>query len=225
MSETLEVARYNIRTLIQDLNPGKPIFDSDLLNRIINDQAQFLAGEVGMGSVWVPAAVSLTAGNHAYTLPSSIEYRTVQAVRLTSQGWVLERCEPEQIKGWVSGQTILGPPTQFSLYEDDTQVVNLWTYPVPSVADTLDILRSQVPATITDGAAIPFAAPLLRVLEHAVALALVSRASEDEMGRLGINPEVLKSWQFYVQRGSRRERIRLASMRRKPFRQARSWLT
>jgi hypothetical protein len=216
MSETLAVARRNVRLMTDDMDPNDYATDSERLNLLIDNRMQLMAQEVGLGPVWVAGAVTLVSGTFAYLLPATMEYNRVVAVQLNSLEWLLERVTTLELKAMQDGPgTITGDPTQYALYEDDTQVVNIWMFPTPNEADTLNILRSRVPANLTtDATLIPFSAPLLRCLEKSVAVESVLLMDPEERQKRKATLDQAPKWEKEVARAIKLEKVRFGNLKR-----------
>ncbi len=91
MSDTRANVRRRIRLITDDMNPNSYALDSERLDTLIESRMHFIAQEVGLGPLWVASAVTLTTADYTYTLPTSIEYQRVIALRLASQNWLMER--------------------------------------------------------------------------------------------------------------------------------------
>jgi hypothetical protein len=175
-----------------------------------------MAQEIGLGPVWVTGAVTLVASDFDYTLPTTMEYNRVVAVQLNSQEWLLERVTPLELKAMQDGPgSSEGTPTHYALYEDDSQQVNIWMYPTPNEADTLNILRSRVPASLTtDATVIPFSIPLLRALEKQVALESMLMMDPEERQKRKAALDQGPKWEKEAARALKLEKVRFGNLKR-----------
>lgn len=216
MADTVSNVRRRIRLLIDDMDNNAFAIDSERLTTLMENRMQFTAADVGMGPAWVSGAVTLTASSFEYTLPTSIQYQRVMAVQLNSQEWLMERVTPLELKALQDGAgSEDAHPTHYSLFEDASQQIHVWLFPTPSAADTLNILRAQVPAALTtDAINIPFSDPLLRAFEKACALEALLLMDEEERARRKAVLDGASKWEREINRAHRLERVRMGNLKR-----------
>lgn len=216
MADTLANVRRRVRLLSDDMDPNHYAMDSDRLNTVIESRMHLMAQECGMGATWVTGAVTLTAGDFTYTLPTTVEYQRVMAVRLNSQTWLMERITHTELLALQDGAgDAQGDPTHYAFYEDTSQQVNIWVYPTPNASDTLDIQRAAVPSALsTDATNIPFSAPLLRALEKSAAMDAILLMDADEQARRKVTLQQAPKWEREVLRAMKLEKVRFGNLRR-----------
>ena len=216
MPDTVLNSRRRIRLLVDDLNMNQYAIDSPRLTIIMENRMHLTAAEVGLGNVWVTSAVTLAANDYEYTLPTSVQYNRVMALRLTSQEWLLERVTPAEFLALQDGSgEEANDPTHYALFEDTSQQVNIWLHPTPAGVDTLDVLRSQVPAALsTDATNISFSDPLLRAFEKSCAIDAVLLMDEEERAKRKAVLDQVGRWDQEVKRALSLERVRIGNLRR-----------
>lgn len=216
MSGTLAGVRNNVRWLLQDHDPSNYAVSTPELNRLIEHRMQTAAVEIGQGPAWVTAALTLVPDQSDYTLPTGVTYQQVMLLRLGSQGWSMMRISMDIMTVKRRGPAIpRGLPTDYTLWEDTSQVVNVRLFPTPSQADTIDIFRSLVPATLTDDStAIPFSDGGLRLLELGVALRAAKRMTPEQRAQRLLSDDVIKQWEQDIETEKRTERSRINRLKR-----------
>lgn len=216
MPDTVANVRRRVRQLIDDLNPNDTAIDSERLTTVLENRMHAMAQEVGLGPVWVTGAITLAANDWEYTLPTSIQYNRVLQLQLNSQEWLMERLSPVELTALRDGSgDMTGDPTHYALFEDTSQQVNVWLAPTPVAVDTINILRSQVPAALsTDATNVSFSDPLLRALEKAAALDALLLMDQEEREKRKAVLDNVPIWNQEVRRALRLERVRVGNYKR-----------
>mgnify|MGYP001595497823 CR=1 FL=1 len=216
MPDTLTNVRRRVRLLTDDLDPNAPAIDSERLNTLIENRMHLTAAEVGLGPSWITAAVTVAADDYDYTLPTSIQYQRVIALQLNSLEWLMERVTHLELQAMRDGPgPVTGAPPHNALFEDTSQQVNLWLYPTPRVADTINVLRAQVPAALsTDATNIPFSDPLLRAMEKSCALEAILLMDPEERSKRKATLDTAGRWEREISRATHLERVRIGNLRR-----------
>ena len=216
MADTLLNVRRRVRLLTDDMDPNDYALDSDRLNTVIESRMHLMAQEVGLGASWVTGAVTLVASTWQYTLPTSVQYERITAVQFAAQNWLLDRVTPTEMLALHDGAgTTSGDPTHYALFEDTSQQINLWVFPIPNAAGTLNALRAQVPAALsTDATNIPFGSPLLRALEKGAAVDAVLLMDEEARTERKATLDAAGKWDKEIARAIKLERVRIANLRR-----------
>lgn len=216
MADTVLNSRRRVRLLLDDMNASDYAVDTERLTTLMESRMHFLAAEVGIGPDWVTGAVTLTANDYTYTLPTTFQYQRVMSIRLASQEWLLERVTHTQMLALKDGSTdATGDPTHYSLHEDSAQQVQIWLDPTPDQADTLDVMRSQVPSVLdADTDSIPFSDPMLRAFEMDCAAHGIAMMDDDERAKRKAVADNIPFWERSVGRLVRLERIRIGNLRR-----------
>lgn len=221
MSATLAATRSNVKRIIGDVTPSNPAAGDDQYDRAIEGNMHFIGNQVGMGQAWVTSAITLVSGTYDYTLPGSVEYAQILDLRLVSQGWMLTRVTLEQMellrRGPAANQS-QGDPTRYALWEDASQGVNVRLWQQPNKIDTIDLLRSVIPAVLsTETSSIPFSMSLLRVLERFAAVEIVSGMTDESLAIAKKTRGVISVWEKMAERMLVKEQERISRNKSVPY--------
>jgi hypothetical protein len=186
----------------------------------IRDQYLAMQARLPDAYSYTAAAGSITAGSATFTLPStsSAEYGGDIRIQLVSDNSFLTYRTQDEIQGLRSriGTAPAGRPTDFAPYEDSTQALICWVYPVASQTETYNLFRTlaAVDFSATDIAGTTLA--LSREAQEALifkSAAAIGMAMDDAtLATLKINPRVLPQWdkagevQIYIE-GARRNTL------------------
>lgn len=225
MSETLDTAAREVRYLLKDLTPSNPdgLLDTDIYRALVRN-AQRLASDVGQGEEWVTSIVTLTVGSLAdYTLTESTtqEYMGITLMRIADTGRTIPRVslpEIDSLRQGLISTSSQGDPYCFALWEDSSQAVKMRINSVPSVARTLDAMRSSVmPAAYTSTTTLPFVADFLQVVHKAAACELAASTPEDVLAKNAFDRGVLPKWEAEIKVGVLREKQRKHRIKRSGY--------
>lgn len=215
MSKTLAALRADIRERLNDTNPGDYVFPSSRLDRMVETHLQAI-GQTLFGNLdWAVGAVTLVVGTTDYALPA-LEYDLYTVIKLHSTGQPLKKMTPEdiyQIRANLSSSS--GNPRSYALLENSLGVKTLLLDYAPLEADTLDILRSVQESDLTpaDADVIDFPRAVLRGLELFVCAEAIGSATDDQLEKLKMRPDVARLWNALAQKMVEDERDRQALMR------------
>lgn len=216
MSETLANVRKRVRLHLRDRNPAQPVFSSFEINSAIEVAMLDVASETKLGQEWV---TGLAIGNSTdtYDLPGSVEYAQVLVVRLASTQLPLDLITREQFERMRAGDTApatagSGDPQMYVPFESPAQVAKLQLWPWPKKADTLEILRSTLPTSLTsDAATLPFDKLGVESVSMRAAGRLIASAADDVLAKLGLAREAAGLLLQGAAHNEKKSRIRRAS--------------
>lgn len=213
MSQTRSVTSYNIRLLIDDLDPDDYAISSVRMNQYIQGQMHLLGNRMVLPMEAV-TSVAVTGGTYDYTLTGTAG--DVRQVFWNSTGQELDRLSFEDIVSQFLQDTSVsstGTPAYYSLYETSAQASKLRLAPTPAASGTLKIYYGIIPAALTtDASTIPFSAPMLRVLEKMVARECLGIMGPDDLKRRMISKDVIPLWTQQIEQGISYENFRMAAM-------------
>jgi hypothetical protein len=223
MSETIATASYNVRRALNDDNPSRYSIDSTTLSYLIVTKAQELAAECGTAHTWVTTAFTLTVNSLTdYTLPTSVEYGTVELMRIPATGQTMQGVSMPVInamrEGLITGARGGGDPRYYCIYEDEpaaasVTAVKVRINTVPNVARDIDVYRSRIPSsTYTDATVLPFHELLCRAIERAVAMECLARMTVQQRAERMLGEDLPGVWGRDILEDIRREKYRQASM-------------
>lgn len=154
-----------VELLVNDIKASAQRFTPGRIVKAIRDQLLLLAAEGPIGEAWDTAWQALTAGTANYTKASEVE--RIKAIKLDSQGWILNFRGPEELEALREGTgTTLGDPTDVCLIENTSQSLSVRLFPTPNKTDTLHALVAVVPSDATaSGDSILLSATMLKALE------------------------------------------------------------
>ena len=200
MSQTVLTTHDDVRLLLGEDDPSNYAVESERVKLMIARRAQQIGARIGMGNAWVTSAFTLTAGSLAdYTLPGSLTYARVIALRIAATGQSMERMDFDLInrmrEGLKSGDSASGDPRYYALWEDAAQLVNVRIERIPSEARAIDVLRAVLPTGVyTDATAIPFSDLALAALEQDVALECWALMTDEQRAERHLGKEVAQLW-------------------------------
>lgn len=217
MSETLAAARVNVWELLREQDTNALFLDDFETAHLIMSRAQEVAGEMGLGHDWQLAAFTLTAGSLAdydITNPTNSEFVEVLKLRIAEIGHEIDRVSWDEIEvmreGLISTTGNGGDPSYFALRMDDANNVTVRINTVPSLARTMDVLRSILPAnTYTDATVLPFGSVLLRGIEKAVASEIIDRMPDQQLVMRKLSRATGQRYQADFERAKETEKSRL----------------
>lgn len=196
MSKTLVALRDDIRTRLNDTNPGDFCFSNDRVDRVVETQLQSIGQDLYGSQVWALSAVTLVVGTTDYTLPAA-EYDAFIVIKRHSDGYLLAKTTAVDIyrmrQGAGSGG---GKPSAYAILEGDLGARTLLLDIAPLEADSIDILRSVEDAdlTPTDADVIDLTRSGLRALELYSAAELLGTATDEQLTKLVIDRGVARMW-------------------------------
>jgi hypothetical protein len=223
MSATLSATRVNV--LYRLTGSGAPSSDVPAmkLDRIILDKAMELGALVGLGLVWTESQVTLTANSLAdYSLgAATTQFHQIVAARINATGQTMEKVTFDEINRLREGMTVAsgtGDPFRFALWEDATQIVRMRIDSVPTLARTIDFMRSALPSrTVADSTTLPFSDLMLVALEEASAAKAAAGLDDETAARLKLGAGVIGEWKSDSARIVALEAGRLNALRRRPY--------
>ena len=219
MSTTIGTVRDRVRTKLRDRNASDAMMNSFEINNMIRTELPPLLQEIGLGPTWETSILTLTPNTYEYTIPvasGKAMLQQVQAFRLHSRNWPLARITNEELEAMRRGPSYsMGPPQAIVMWEDDSQQLRVRLWPVPSEADTVDWLRSWVPAyTGIDSDSIPLSEGAVGVLIDRVVRACLLLLPDDVIANRQINRNYVSLLSSDIERGVKLERIRINSLKR-----------
>ena len=224
MSETLSVARRNVRQLLRDLNPTPFAFAGTEVDRALIASSLKVGSQIGLGFDWDTGVVTLTVGSTAdYTLgAATTQWDRVILARIADTGETLEKVSVAEInemrEGLISTSGGGGDPSAFALWEDATQIVQMRIDTIPTAARTIDFLRSNMPSgTIADSTTLPFSDLGLRAVEFDAAAALAGKASQAILEKLGLGPGAVQVFASNYMDCMKEDRARRVNLTRRNY--------
>lgn len=216
MSETLANVRKRVRFHLRDRNPNQQVFSSFELNSAIEVAMLDVAGEARLGQEWV-TGLAISNSTDTYAAPGSLEYAQLLRVRLASTQLDLEPITREQFERLRNGDTSAstagaGAPQMFVPYETPAQVLTLQLWPWPRAVDSLELLRSTLPTSLSsDAATLPFDKLAVEATAKRAAGQLIAGAADDVLAKLGLSRDAGSMLVQSALRGEKRSRIRRAN--------------
>lgn len=220
MSTDLQSIRARIRDLTRDTNATQPAVDDFVYDTAIGSNLQQVAGELGTPVSWVDW-VPLVASTIEYTVTAA-ELLVAGIFRLKTAGYLVDRVSPEAFERLRDGVSQSpGIPYVVALFESAgaTAVENdtlLRIYPPPKTADTLQVLKSEVPdLPAAEADVLGISKLAARALELSVAAEILIGLTDEDQAKLRVNGMALA--QRYLQRYEDlkySEEVRIAQLRR-----------
>lgn len=147
MSVTLSSLRARVRANLDELDARHPIGVVYLDQQIRN---HYTAMQARLPAAWsyTASAGTITASTATFTLPttSSAEYAGAIRIQLASTLAFLDKVSQEEIQRLRGRGQATGRPTCFAPYEDSSQSVICWVYPMARENETYNLFRSLVAA-------------------------------------------------------------------------------
>lgn len=191
MSVTLSELRDMVRAGLRDTVLPYHVEDAEV-DDSIHSAMTLVSGEMALGETWADSAVTLTVGSDTATLPSTVEYHAVYAMRRHSDGLLLYKRKPEELErmfwdGRTASSAEHEDPTDYCLTEDAGVVTVRFQAPVKAES-ALDLRRAVLPEDLedeTDSAAISKLL-VLAVAKYALA-ELVGKLTKPELDQLRLD--------------------------------------
>lgn len=220
--KTLSTIAANVRTRIHDTNPSDYVVGTTRIYKLISDTVLDWAGLLDVqGLQWATGAVTLATDDEDYALATaSGDYRAIIGVRRAWDGEALVKLTPEQMQ-WLKNpeSPVTGEPKYYSLTElqtTDPATITMVVDPVPTSTENgklLDLLVSYVPGEVSAATdEIPFADSALTALELSVSASVLAELTEEQAGKLAINPASAGRWDSMAARMIEREALRTYRM-------------
>lgn len=208
----------NARGILGDPDVGHPTFTNDQMRLAVNRQVALIASDLGLGSAWQVAAVSLAPGTIDYTLPGSSEYAQVLEIVYTSDRMPLPIRSVSEVQLLRSGSLGQGRPGICALRPTSTQTVVLMTDTDPTASETLDLLTTLVPsswdASDASPPTIPFSQKAALALELRVAASVASAAGPEKRNAVGLGQNDVRGWLADAAELVRQERNQIINLKR-----------
>lgn len=176
MASTLGPVRKEAYRWMRETNPNDYAVTVRPMNRIIEAELHRVGSKVKLGQAWQAGAITLNPATDPpdYALPTAgaIQYAQVIALRRGSDKWPLRKLSQDQIEGRRAITTPLSNKVlTYALREATDQTVTVLFGERPTAADTVDVLRSVIPAALADAdaAVIPFDRDLLEGFQQGCA--------------------------------------------------------
>ncbi len=216
MSQTIDTFAFNIRRMIGDTDMAHPVIDTPftLIPAIVRN-ANLLANEAGVGTVWAASYFTSVAGSAAdLVLPavgSTIPFQSIIDVRDTARGHILDRKQRTEIDAMREGVIGTGIPLAYALWEDAGQVATLRFECKPQGATAYDVCYRPVPLYTNDpNTSLDFSPTMIAAVEYAVAAELAPRMP-------GIPDKTIEGWLAKSAYAIKQEKVRQARMKRGPI--------
>lgn len=211
MSATRSATELEVRRLIDDLDPDDFAISSIRMHSMVQGQMHLLAPRTVLPMEAV-TDVALLASIYDYTLTGIVG--DIRQAILNSTGLALDPMNLEDLNAQYRQDTAqaagTGTPRAYALFETSAQASKMRVAPTPSASGTIKLYYGIIPAALSaDSSAIPFSAPLLRILERMVASECVAAMSEQDRAKRMIGVEVVPMWRAMADQGLRDENFRL----------------
>lgn len=217
MSTTATVVTTNARGILGDPDTGRSVFSPEDFRIAYNRHAQIIAADLGLGSAWLSAAVTLVPGTVDYTLPGTSEYAQVLDVIYSSDRVHLPVRSYDEIAQRRAGSIGRGRPGMCCLRPTSVQTVVLMTDTDPVAGETLDLLTSMVPASWLAGDATPptlyFSQKAASALELRMAASLAATAGPEKRNQLALDRDDAKVWNAEAGELVRQEQLAIYRMK------------
>lgn len=218
MSTTSLAVALNVREVLGDPDTGRPVFGNAAMRQAVNRHMTIVSRELGLGTAWGSAAVTLLTNTLDYTLSGTAEYQQVRQVVFTSDMANLPIRSFEEVMDRRAGNVGTGRPSMCCLRPTSTQTTVLMVDSYPATSETLDLLYSTLPETwdASDATAptIPFSAPAARALELRVAASLAASAGAEKRNALALGAADVETWLKEAAELIRTERLTIIRMKR-----------
>lgn len=199
MASTLATVRKETRRWARDTKRGDFAVGDRELNRIIESEMHAVGSRIRLGQAWALGVITLVANQNPpdYPLPAAgVQYGQLIQLRRASDKLLLAKCSQEQIQWMRRGVNAAQASyvSAYALMEDTTQTVTVMFDRVVTKADTIDLLRAVIPASLADqdSAAIPFDRDLIEAFAQGCALRAIDMMSPDQRSARGFQGWVVR---------------------------------
>lgn len=205
MSSTLEQVRANVRVHIKDLDSRDYAIPTEALDLEIISKSQEMTDKALPGLSWSLAALSLSSG--ASDASFAVQDRlAVVSIRCVETGQIIEKLPRAIVESRrevpSSGSQPTGKPAAYYLIENSTNTLTVRFTPNADQAYTFDVLLSTMPSSggagvygaIAASTVIPWGELMVRAIEKAVAITMLSKMTKEQAASRGINPGVIGEW-------------------------------
>ena len=217
MSGTVAASRLNISKLMRDLPVGNDrLVNPDSVIASLDSWYAQVGAIFGYADTWTTAAVTLVSGTLEYALPTA-QYQTVSIIRRTDDGRILQKRSMEDLESLrQSSVAQSGSPTDYTLYEDASQIAKIRLFPTPDGTNpSLDMYASTSTTVISsDSDTLGLSRDGLNALELLVAAELLAGCDPDKLKARGISPGLSQALQARGQMMMDTEKERRAQFRR-----------
>lgn len=202
MSQTVSVTHFNIRVLIDDLDPEARAISTIRMTHLVDRKVRWITSRT-FQPLATTTTISLVAGTFDYNLsriPTS-----VRQLILNSDGVPLERLSLPELNATYRQDTAVplgnGTPRHYALYELDGEIVRVRIGPTPAVADTVDVYYDAYPTFDADDMTTTIALnkSMLMALEKACAAECLLMMTKKDLARRKVNPAVAQAWMAEVE--------------------------
>jgi hypothetical protein len=203
MSQTVSITHYNIRTMVDDLDPEARAISTPRLAQLVDRKVRSLVGRV-LQPLNTPTTIALVAGTFDYnlsTIPSS-----VRQLILNSNGLPLDRLSLPELNTIYAQDTAVavarGTPRHYALFEIEGNVVRVRIGPTPVATDTVDVYYDYFPAfSPTDmSATIGLNEQMMNILEKSCAAECIVMMDDADLARRKLNRQMAALWSAEVER-------------------------
>lgn len=218
MSATLAAIRARVRFHLRDRDLHDAAFSTFEVDDAINSALKVLGSRLRLGLDWVSNALSISNAADTYTLPGTNQYKQVIAFRLVSEQTVIPVIPRGEFDAYREGATNpsvngTGDPEYATVWEDTAQATKVQFYPWPKDADTVDMLRTTLPAALaTASATAPFDDLGVEALCFRAAAYLLGKSSDDILSKLRLSRESAAMYNANAEEAIRESRYRHARM-------------
>lgn len=207
-----------MRAIMRESQTGRPVYDDAELREAINRHVAILAMELGLGTEWVLAIVTLAPGTLDYTLPSTNEYGAIKRLRYANTGQELGIRSLDEVMADREGGAGRGRSSYCALRPDADQSLELALPNDPDQSYDIDALVSYVPATwdASDATAPTYALSeaASRALELRACASVVKTSGPEKRNALAISDDAPEVWGKEANRLVELERLRIISFKR-----------
>ena len=193
-----------VRRIFNDPDTGRQNIVTDVIAQAVVRWTQFCAGEIGLGALWIPTAITLAPGTIDYALKRDLgtngnaEFQTLIDLVYHRDRLPIPRRAYEEIQALRAVVVTQGRPVMCCVMPDEDQNLTVMMSSNPQVAESLDALVTVVPETWVPsyGAApkIPFGAKGCRALELLVAAAVGRTLGAETLTAMAINEGTFNAW-------------------------------
>jgi len=200
---TLSVLRDRVRANINEARARRSALNAVEIDQGLRNAYLALQSRLPPAHVYTASAFTIAAGADTFTLPTaaSAEYAGEVRIQIQSDGSFLcplSAAQLDAVRAGIVGTDGQGRPTHFTLWEDNSQVVQGRCYPRSKDLETCNLWRGLVAADFTttalDSTTIELGRYGIEALIYAASAELVAKMPDDELALRKLNSGVVGFW-------------------------------